>query len=64
MRHAAITLYALAEHGLIDLGPVTRQLLAIADGMRWTPKRINDLLDWCRAFATATKPDLPEGFLS
>jgi hypothetical protein len=61
MRHGAIVLYQLAEHGLVDPAEMTGQLLSIGARLAWPDRRLTNLIDWCRAFATA-HPDLPEAF--
>jgi hypothetical protein len=61
LRRAAITVFGMAEHGLIDEPATWADLLAVADALRWPRRRADDLLTWCRAYAADRKP-LPEAF--
>jgi len=61
LRKAAITLFGMAEHGLLEDGAVWRDLLAVAASHRWPERRAHQLLEWSAAFARAKRP-LPEAF--
>jgi hypothetical protein len=61
LRSGAITLFGMAEHGLLDQGTAWRDLIAAGTTHRWPERRLHQLLDWCAAFARVHRP-LPEAF--
>jgi hypothetical protein len=60
MRNVAITLFGMAEHGLLEEAAVWTVMISTADALRWDRRRADHLLAWCRAFAAEKRP-LPKG---